>query len=237
MTAEGMEAIRQADKVLYGTAEPLTEDWILRNAKSAESLDRFYLDGQPLMATYEKMISAIVADVRSGLRVCACFEGHAGVFVLASHESLRILRAEGYRGRMLPGISTQEALFCDLGIDPGEYGYQSLEATDFLLHGFAPDVTSVLVLWQVSAIADYRFHNEPKKSGNLAVLAEVLEGFYGKHHTVLSYQAPVLAITKPVITRITVQDLAAVDVEPVTLCIPPLRLPRTNDAWVRRLGP
>jgi hypothetical protein len=236
MTTEGVEAIKRADKVLYGTAEPLTEAWILRNAKSAESLDRFYIDGDPLMSAYEKMIEAILSDVRSGLRVCACFEGHPGVFVYASHESLRILRAEGYRGRMLPGISTQEALFCDLGIDPGEYGCQSFDATDFLLHGYEPDVTSVLILWQVGGIAEYRFWDVPTNNNNLKVLTEVLEGFYGKHHIVMAYQAPVFVISQPKVTPMPIAQLASVDVDPATLCIPPLRPSRTNTDLARRFG-
>ena len=236
LTAEGIEAIRQADKVLYGTAEPLTENWILRNAKSAELLDRFYVDGAPLMSAYEYMIEAIVSEVRSGLRVCACFEGHPGVFVYASHESLRILRAEGYRGRMLPGISTQEALFCDLGIDPGEYGCQSLDTTDFLLHGYEPDVTSALILWQVGGIADYRFWDDPGRDPNLQVLVEVLTDFYGGDHVVQAYQAPRLAITKPIVSHTPIARLAEVNIDSATLYVPPLRPPTTNPELARRFG-
>jgi uroporphyrin-III C-methyltransferase len=236
MTGEGVEAIRHADKVLYGTAEPLTENWILRNSKRAESLDRFYSDGETLMSAYEKMIAAILSDVRGGLRVCACFEGHPGVFVYASHESLRILRAEGYRGRMLPGVSTQEALFCDLGIDPGEYGCQSFDATDFLLRGFEPDVTSALILWQLDGTGDYRFWDVPPKNNNLDVLAEVLGGFYGEHHTVLAYQAPMLVISKPAITCSPIAKLAELDLYSATLYVPPLRPPRTNADLARRFG-
>jgi precorrin-6B methylase 1 len=236
MTAEGVEAIKRADKVLYGTADPVTEEWILRNSKSAESLDRFYADGETLMSAYEKMIAAILSDVRGGLRVCACFEGHPGVFVYASHESLRILRAEGYRGRMLPGISTQDALFCDLGIDPGEYGCQSFDATDFLLRSFEPDVTSALILWQLGGIGDYRFWYVPPKSNNLEVLAEVLAGFYGEHHTVLAYQAPIFVIGKPTVTRTQIAKLAELDAYSVTLYVPPLRPPHTNADLARRFG-
>jgi hypothetical protein len=36
---------------------------------------------------------------------------------------------------MLPGISAEDCLFADLGIDPGIYGCQSYEATDFLANG------------------------------------------------------------------------------------------------------
>jgi precorrin-6B methylase 1 len=236
MTEEGVEAIRQADKVLYGTAEPLTENWILRNAKSAESLDRFYVNDSPLMSAYEKMIAEILHHVRGGRRVCACFEGHPGVFVYASHESIRILRAEGYRARMLPGVSTQEALFCDLGIDPGECGCQSFDATDFLLRRYEPDVTSALILWQVGGIGDYRFRLAPANTKNLEVLAEVLQTFYGENHNVLAYQSPLLVLSKPVVTRTPIAKLAEVDVSSVTLYVPPIRPPDTNIELLDRFG-
>jgi uroporphyrin-III C-methyltransferase len=235
LTAEGVEAISQADKVLYGTAEPLTESWILRNSRRAESLDRFYHDGETLMSAYEKMITAILSDVRSGLRVCVCFEGHPGVFVYASHESLRILRAEGFRGRMLPGVSTQDALFCDLSIDPGKHGCQSLDATDFLLRSFKPDVTSLLILWQVGATTDYRFWNVPPKGNSVHVLAEVLVSFYGEQHCVIAYQSPVLVLSKPIVTRVPIAKLAALDLYSATLCIPPLRQPGTRPELARQV--
>ena len=236
ITTEGVEAIRQADKVLYGTAEPLTEEWIINNSRSSESLDRFYVDGGTLMSAYEKMIAAIVANVRSGLRVCACFEGHPGVFVYASHESLRILRAEGYRGRMLPGISTQEALFCDLGIDPGEYGCQSFDATDFLLRSFEPDVTSALILWQLGGTGDYRYWDVPPRNNSVYVLAEVLQGFYGEHHVVFAYRAPMFVISKPTVTSTPIAKLPELDLYPATLYVPPSRLPSTNADVARRFG-
>jgi hypothetical protein len=141
MTSEAQEALRSADEVLYGTCESLTESWIVRNAKRSESLDVLYADGEPRMNAYQAMIDKILTRVRSGLRVCLSFEGHPGVFVYVSHESARLARAEDYHVRMLPGISTQGSLVCDLLVDPAACGCQSFDATDFLLRGYQPDVT------------------------------------------------------------------------------------------------
>jgi hypothetical protein len=234
MTAEAMEAIRQADKVLYGTCEPLTEDWIRRNAQSADSLDRFYVDGGVRMVAYRRMIQEVLDHVRRGLRVCVAFEGHPGTFVYVSHESIRLLREEGYRARMLPGVSTQEVMFCDLLFDPAEYGCQSFDATDFLLRGYEPDVTSSLILWQVSCIGDFSFRETASENNNLDVLAEVLQRFYGAQHEVLAYEAPLFVITKPVITRTSIAELPEADLGLATLCVPPLLPLRTNADLARR---
>jgi hypothetical protein len=37
---------------------------------------------------------------------------------------------DGFDAVMLPGISAEDCLFADLGIDPGMIGCQSFEATD-----------------------------------------------------------------------------------------------------------
>jgi precorrin-2 methylase len=60
--------------------------------------------------------------VREGLNVCAAFYGHPGVFVYASHQSIRLARAEGFEAQMLPGISAEDCVFADLGIDPENMG-------------------------------------------------------------------------------------------------------------------
>ena len=56
----------------------------------------------------------------------------SSVFVQPSHESIAIARLEGFSARMLPGISAEDCLFADIGLDPGKDGCQSFEATDFL---------------------------------------------------------------------------------------------------------
>ena len=40
---------------------------------------------------------------------------------------------EGFNAQMLAGISAEDCLFADLGLDPGKNGCQSFEATDFLI--------------------------------------------------------------------------------------------------------
>ncbi|MGQ4617407.1 SAM-dependent methyltransferase [Nocardia sp. R7R-8] len=228
ITAEAVESIRSADIVLYGTSEPITADWILRNSKKAECLDRFYVVGGERLVAYEKMITEIVDYVRGGLKVCVSFEGHPGIFVYVSHESIRRLRKEGFRARMIPGISTQSALFCDLLFDPGECGCQSFDATDFLLKRYQPDVTSALVLWQAGCIGDFQYRHILPQNDNVRVLAEVLAAFYGEQHEVVAYQSPLFMVSKPVIKWTSIGKLHETDLALATLYVPPLRAPSTN---------
>ena len=66
---------------------------------------------------------------------------------------------------MLPGVSAEDCLVADLGVDPGEHGWQSWEATGFLLRGFRPDPTAGLVLWQVDGIGKLDWNLDPDPRG------------------------------------------------------------------------
>ena len=123
------------------------------------------------------MVEEILGPVREGKRVCAVFYGHPGVYVEPSHEAVRRAREEGFEARMLPAVSAEDCLVADLGVDPGEHGWQSWEATGFLLHGFRPDPTAGLVLWQVDGIGKLDWNLDPDPRG-LQALAEVLGELY-----------------------------------------------------------
>ena len=79
--------------------------------------------------------------------MCAAFYGHPGIFVYPGQEAMRRAHAEGLKARMLPGISSIDCLWCDLGIDPALDGCQIYHATEFVLqrrtadlHGQQPTV-------------------------------------------------------------------------------------------------
>src|ERR1043166_9498824 len=208
LTTETAVVIRTADKVFYGAGEPLTTDWITKNARSSECLDQLYEEGKDRMITYDAMAEVILFSVRSGLNVCVSFEGHPGVYVHVAHRCVRIARAEGYRTRMFPGVSAQDCLIADLLIDPAEYGCQSFEATDFLLRRYRPDVTSLLILWQVGCIGLTSFSRKRQPDKNINILTEVLTRFSGADHNVVAYQAALFAISKPTIIRTPLGELA-----------------------------
>jgi precorrin-6B methylase 1 len=87
------------------------------------------IHGEPHNYAYDRMVERILSYVRRGLNVCVVFYGHPGVFVHPGHESIRRARIEGFSACILPGISAEDCLFAELGIDPSKNG-QSFEATE-----------------------------------------------------------------------------------------------------------
>ena len=137
---------------------------------------------------------------------------------------------------MLPGVSTEDCLVADLGVDPGESGWQSWEATSFLLHGFRPDPTAGLVLWQVDGIGKLDWDLDPDPRG-LAALADVLVELYPPEHELLFYRASIYPIAVASTTRVRLDELPTLPSAPTgTLYVPPLPPRPVDAAMAERLG-
>jgi precorrin-2 methylase len=147
MTLESVAWLKRADIVLYVVSDPIAEEMIKTlRPDGAESLYSCYGENKPRLQSYNEMIDKTLGYVRAGKRVCMAAYGHPGVFAYPTHESVRRARAEGYKARMLPGISAEDCMFADLNFDPAMAGCQSYEATDFLINGRIADNSSNLIL-------------------------------------------------------------------------------------------
>lgn len=237
LTAAARNAIEQADKLLYGVVEPIAKAYLHSLNPAAESLTSFYGEGKDRLVTYMEMADRILQEAKRGLNVCAAFYGHPGVFVIAAHEAIRRAREAGISARMLPGISAEDCLFADLGIDPAFPGCQNFEATDFLVHRRQFDVTASLILWQIGVIGvqSFELKYEPR---NLDVLGEYLSGFYGPDHRAVIYEASTYADLECRAELTRLDALANARVSRITtLYVPPKNAPRAIDReMVRRLG-
>lgn len=236
LTPEARDELEQADEVVYVVADPAAASWLRSINPNARSLSALYRPNVPRRQIYTEMVEEILAAVRRGARVCAVFYGHPGVFVMPSHEAVEQARAEGFSARMLPAISAEACLFADLGVDPGTCGWQSYEATDFLLRGNKLDPTAAAVLWQADGIGKLDWNLEPEPRG-LAVLAEALLELYPPEHEVVFYRASPYPITGPEIQRMRLDAVVRLHAAPApTLYIPPLPRRPIDRAMGERLG-
>ena len=237
-TVESLSHLRTAEKLFYLVAEPATALWLEELNATAESLFDCYRVGRPREASYEEMIARVLAEVERGAEVCAAFYGHPGVLAFPPHEMVRRARERGHFAQMLPGVSAEACLVCDLGVDPGDCGWQSHEATDFLLRRRRFDPTSALVLWQVGAIGVADFSRaETWTSTGVAVLVEVLREHYPAAHQVVLYEASPYPTVPPVIERTSLARLARRRVAVrKTLYVPPVGEAPEDPAMARRLS-
>lgn len=187
----------------------------------ARSLEGCYEEGAPRDDAYARMVEEILAAVRAGRRVCAAFYGHPGVFVLPSHEAIARARREGLEARMLPGVSAEDCLFADLGVDPASDGCQSYEATRFLQRRPAVEPSAALVLWQLGVVGE-RTHSRGGSAPALGALVELLLGLYPGDHEVVVYQAAPYPGIDPLVRRLPLRALDENAITPwSTLYVPP----------------
>jgi precorrin-3B methylase len=238
VTTVARNAIQKADKLLYFVTEPIAKAYLHGLNPTAESLERFYGHEKERLVTYMEMVDRILEEAGRGLNVCAAFYGHPGVFVLPAQEAIRRAREAGIPAKMLPGISAEDCLFADLGIDPALPGCQSFEATDFLIHRRQFDVTASLILWQIGVIGVHTCEIRDYAPRNLDVLAEYLAGFYGTDHRVVIYEAAVDADLECRAELTTLGALPEARVTKIsTLYVAPKDIPRPVDmAMAARLG-
>jgi uncharacterized protein YabN with tetrapyrrole methylase and pyrophosphatase domain len=235
-TAEARAAIEGADEVLYLVENPVAAAWLEGLNPRARSLRHLYRPDSPRAESYARIAREIARSVRAGANVCVAFYGHPGVFVRPAHDVIGELRAEGYRATMQAGVSAEDCLFADLGVDPGQLGCQSYEATDFLIRSRTPDTHAALVLWQLSVLGSADAATEPDSS-RLPFLVERLLRFYPGEHEVVLYEASPYPVLAPLVQRVPLSALATARIAAMTtLYVPPVATPPVDLELVDSLG-
>lgn len=236
--------IEQADAVFALVSDALVELWVQELRPDMRSLQPYYGDGggdgKPRRDSYREMVAAMLDEVRAGRRVCGVFYGHPGVFARVPHDAIAQARREGFQAHMEPGISAEDCLYADLGIDPGAYGCQHYEATQFMLYRRLIDPSAYLVLWQVGIAGDPSTRRFATGPAQRRVLVDLLLQDYPASHEVIAYEAATLPIVPPRTERMPLGDLVQADLKiQTTLVIPPARALAYNHELalrLRRLG-
>jgi hypothetical protein len=216
--------IEGADVVFAGVSDAIVERWLTTMNADVRSLQPYYAEGKSRLTTYREMVEAMLVEVRTGKRVCGAFYGHPGVFSWPPHKAIEIARAEGFDAHMEPGVSAEDCLYADLGIDPGWYGCQHFEASQLLFYKRRIDPSAYLVLWQVGVVGDGSLTRFSTGSDYRRVLVDVLSRDYPLDHEVIVYQCATLPIERPRIERIALRALESTAVDlGATVVLPPSR--------------
>lgn len=229
--------IEQADAVFALVSDAIVELWLQRMRPDLRSLQPFYAEGKRRTDSYREMIDAMMAEVRAGRRVCGVFYGHPGVFAQVPHHAVARARAEGFEAEMQPGISAEDCLYADLGIDPATYGCQHYEASQLLFFRRRLDPSAYLVIWQIGLTGDRSLARYGTGPAYRQLLIErLVEAGYPPEHEVVVYEAATLPIATPRIERIPLSGLAAADVRlQSTLAVPPARPMVRDEAMLARI--
>lgn len=137
---------------------------------------------------------------------------------------------------MEPGISAEDCLYADLGIDPGRYGCQHFEASQLLYYERRIDPAGYLVLWQVGAIGNRSVGHFEAGPAYRQLLVERLSHDYPLDHEIIIYRGATLPIERPRSRHVALRDLAEVPLTAEeTVVLPPAEPPKPNFIFKARL--
>ncbi|WP_372626231.1 SAM-dependent methyltransferase [Arsukibacterium sp.] len=229
--------IEQADVVFLLVADGITEQWVGEMNNDVRSLQPFYQIGVSRMLSYQQMVAAMLSEVRLNKKVVGAFYGHPGVFAWVPHKAIAEARAEGFAAHMEPGISAEDCLIADLAIDPGTYGCQHFETSQFMFYKRTIDSAAYLILWQVGVAGDRSLAKRSTDARYRQLLIELLAEYYPLNHQVILYEAVTLPIQQPRITHLSLTDLLSAQMDlKTTLVIPPATKMVANQLMLDKLA-
>lgn len=221
--------IEKADVVFAAVSDGVVELWLGTMNSNVRSLQPLYVKGKSRRQTYQDMVECMLSEVRAGKKVCGAFYGHPGIFAWPPHKAIEIARQEGFAAHMEPGVSAEDCLYADLGIDPATFGCQHYEASQFMLYERRIDPSAYLILWQVGVAGDRTFKRFETDAAHRSLLVELLNRDYPLDHQVIVYIAATLPTQRPTIEKITLSELANAAINArATVIIPPSRLLKPN---------
>ena len=240
LTPRSRSHIETADVVFVAVSDPIVELWVQEMHRDVRSLQPFYgaASGEKSrQETYRQMVEAMLTEVRAGKRVCGAFYGHPGVFAQAPHRAVAQARAEGFAAIMEPGVSAEDCLYADLGIDPGRVGCQHYEASQLMFYRRRLDSSAYLVVWQPSIAGDRSFRRFETSPDYVRLLVELLAEDYPIDHPCTIYEAATLPIQSPRIQIVPLRDVPDAGLRlQSTLVLPPARPLLENPDLLARLA-
>lgn len=237
LTPRARSHLETADVAFAAVSDPLVELWLQQLRPDIRSLQPLYAEGKSRHQTYREMVEVMLVEARAGKRVCGVFYGHPGVFAQAPHAAIALAREAGIAAVMEPGISAEDCLYADLGIDPGRVGCQHYEATQFLLYRRRVDPAAYLVLWQVGLAGDRSYRRFATGPAHRQLLVDRLREDYPAEHPVVVYEAATLPIATPRVDTVALRDLAGVDLHMhSTLVVPPGQALLPDHAMLARIA-
>ncbi len=227
LTPESREALSRCEEVLYVDTGVATQALLETLCPRVTPLyPEAYLPSHPRLQGYQLMVARTLEAALDHAPVAFAMQGHPVVYAHATPLLVRGAAMLGLGVRVLPGLSTFDALFAELLLDPCDHGLQAYEVTDLLLRRRPLQADVPLVLFQVGN-AETRLHttrrSRPERFQRLR--AFLLQTYAPDQPVVAFFSAP-HPLMRSQVWRFPLDELPAQaqHLHPgITLLLPPAR--------------
>jgi uncharacterized protein YabN with tetrapyrrole methylase and pyrophosphatase domain len=159
------------------------QDWIRTLDADAEDLSMFYRPGVRRSLIYREISAHVLHQAQTLAPVALALYGHPLFFSTLSRMVLAGSQWLKMKSLVLPGLSSIDAIFADLQIDPGEVGLQIHEATELLLHKRSIDPIRGLLVFQPAQAGDL-LHSDRASLSPFSLVTDYLLRYYPGSHSV-----------------------------------------------------
>lgn len=186
ITRQASEALARCSEIYSIVQEP-SHLW---NSKATgpqscvRNLLDLYVEGRPRVENYDVATRTVINALRPGRHVAYVTYGNPMSYDKVAQDLVKRAKASHLSFQIIPGISSLDALFCDLGIDMAP-AVQVYDASWLLAGGIRPLLDVAVILMQVGLFGSLVTHYSERKSGqSLSKLVEYLSEFYPPAHVV-----------------------------------------------------
>jgi uncharacterized protein YabN with tetrapyrrole methylase and pyrophosphatase domain len=237
ITEAAKRNIHNANAVFGVVPNTQVDQWLLQLNPNYVSFQSKYAEGKRRGDTYSDMVHTILGELRNGKDVCFVIYGHPGVYADVGHMAIKLARREGFQASMEPGVSAEDCLIADLGIDPTRYGCQSYETTKLLFYKHTLNPYTLLLLWQICMAGEHTTKTFKNSRENLQLTVEFLNQWYPLDHEVIVYEAPFMPGQAVRADKIPLSALPETKLTPAsTLVVPPLKEPELDHETLAKFG-
>ncbi|MDD3925244.1 MAG: nucleoside triphosphate pyrophosphohydrolase [bacterium] len=118
LTCGALKAMEEAEEVCLRTSShPIAAELVARGI-NLSSFDYLYESAETFERVYEEIAASLLNRAKQGRRLVYAVPGHPLVAEIAVHRLLELAPGSGVEVRVLPGLSSVEAAYAALGIDP-----------------------------------------------------------------------------------------------------------------------
>lgn len=208
VTREAEEAVKLCRKVFLVDSAFGVQEYVRALCPEVVSLLGLYEEGGSRRDTYRAMAAHVLDEALEGPPVAFATYGHPQMYVHPTHLIRKGAAALDLRVRVIPGVSTLDAIVTDLGFDPGPNGLQMYEATDLLTKArpLQPDVPCLL--WQVSAVETGLYSARRGSRNRFVRLQRYLLQTYPAGHPVTMVLSSTYPLIEPLMETFPLGELA-----------------------------